>query len=293
MAIKLFLTYIGIFFACSVVLTIFAKQFSGAFAAGGSKPVISSFLISTLGAAGAYAMTLIIQNMFLVYWILAAIFLLLGIFQASFINKKYFSPVPEKKGRTTIGEIMFGLSVLFFAVVAFSALQYFFNDRSFLFYPTLFSGLFFFIPTILVHTFHAAYKIPQANYTTWQYPEKPIDLPEEKPNERLLVIGFEIAKKETDSTKTYFRAKAPDGILLGELFYHFINDYNELQSETPIQFEDKNGMPNEWWFRIKPKWYQFNKILDPNETVKANGIKENSVIICERIQYIEPPYTTL
>ena len=293
MAIKIFLTYIGIFFACSIVLTIFAKQFSGAFAAGGKKPVFVSFLISTVGAAGAYAVTLMIQNMFWVYWTLAAIFLLLGIFQAGFINKRYFYPVPEKKAKVTLGEIMFGLSVLFFAVVAFSALQYFFNDKFFLFYPTLFSGLFFFIPMMLVHSFHAAYKIPQANYATWQYPDTPIDLPEEKPNERLLVIGFEIAKKATDTTKTYFRAKAPDGIFLGELFYHFINDYNELQSETPIQFEDNNGTPNEWWFRIKPKWYQFSRILDPQETVKANGIKENSVIICERIAYIEPPYTPL
>jgi hypothetical protein len=79
----------------------------------------------------------------------------------------------------------------------------------------------------------------------------------------LLVIGFEIAKKRTDGRKTYFRARAPQGISLGELFYHFVNDYNELQSETPIQFMDRSDEAQQWWYRRKPKWYQGTRVLDP------------------------------
>jgi hypothetical protein len=98
----------------------------------------------------------------------------------------------------------------------------------------------------------------------------------------LLVIGFEIAKKITDVKRTFFRAKAPENIYFGDLYYFFINDYNELQSETPIEFcTDKE--PCEWVFRLKRKWYQGERVLDPGRTVKDNGIKENSVIICERI----------
>jgi hypothetical protein len=70
---------------------------------------------------------------------------------------------------------------------------------------------------------------------------------------------------------------------LGDLYYHFLNDYNEVQSETPIEYTDKQNNPQEWWFRIKPKWYQRQRILDPDLTIKENQVKENSIIICERI----------
>ena len=56
-----------------------------------------------------------------------------------------------------------------------------------------------------------------------------------------------------------------------------------MQSETPIEFTDKEGNPFEWWFRIKPKWYKSQQILDPQLSIKDNHVKENSVIICERI----------
>ena len=72
-------------------------------------------------------------------------------------------------------------------------------------------------------------------------------------------------------------------MLLGDLYYHFLNDYNEVQSETPIEYTSDTGLPYEWWFRTKTKWYQPNRILDPALTFKDNYIKENSIIVCERI----------
>ena len=72
-------------------------------------------------------------------------------------------------------------------------------------------------------------------------------------------------------------------MVLGELYYFFINDYNEVQSETPIQFASPEGEPYEWLFRKETKWYEGVNILDPTLTVKDNAIEENSIIICERI----------
>jgi len=69
------------------------------------------------------------------------------------------------------------------------------------------------------------------------------------------------------------------------VFYHFINDYNEVQSETPIEFHynrEEQDQTHAWYFRTKPKWYTFSRILDPFQTVDNNKIKENTVIICER-----------
>jgi len=145
----------------------------------------------------------------------------------------------------------------------------------------------FFVPVSLFYTFQAAYNIPDPVFASWIYPVHQIDMPDERPNEKLVVIAFEIAKKESSELKTNFRAKGPENMRLGDLYYHFINDYNELHSETTIDFADKHHESYEWWFRLKPKWYQSNKILDPELTVKENKIKENSVIICERFEAIQ------
>lgn len=120
-------------------------------------------------------------------------------------------------------------------------------------------------------------------FATWYYPVTPIELPDEKANEKILVIAFEIAKTPADKLKTNFRAKGPDSMLLGELYYHFLNDYNDIQSETPIEYVDAENNPQEWWFRVKPKWYQGQRILDPQLSIRDNQIRENSIIICERI----------
>jgi len=182
-------------------------------------------------------------------------------------------------------EIFYSISIVLFAIVVFSSLQYFLTkDKEFIFYPMMLSTLGFFIPMLVMRTFEAAYSIPPTRYGTWEYPLfNPIELPPEDPREKLLVIGFELAKKSKDTKKTYFRAKAPEGIKLGELFYHFMNDYNELQSETTIEYADNGNVPHEWWFRLRKKWYQKNRILNPLVSVRENGVKENSVIICERV----------
>lgn len=175
---------------------------------------------------------------------------------------------------------------MFFTIVVFSSLQYFLKDESFLFYPMLTSMLAFFIPLSVLHTFEAAYSIPSAEFNTWQYPiNDPIELPDEKTGEKVLVIAFEIAKKKTNTVKTNFRAKGPETMKLGDLYYHFINDYNDSQSETPIKYaDDNNPIADTWWFRVKPKWYQLQRILDPELSVRENKIKEDTVIICERIE---------
>lgn len=285
MSLKFFLGYIGVFLAFAITLLVLVKPFSEGIAAGGKKPTIYSIVSSIIVGLVAYISRFVTDHTFTTYWIISGIFLLFGIIHVSIVNKKYFYSA-ENNNKVFLGEIMFGFSVIFFVIVVFSSLQYFLSgDKQYLFYPMLFSLLSFFIPVLFIHTFNAAYKIPTAVFTTWSYPlNLQIDLPDENPNERLYVIGFEIAKKNNDVKKTYFRAKAPEGMKLGELYYFFINDYNELQSETPIEYATKEFDTYEWWFRKKPKWYQRQRILNPNITVRENDIKENTVIICERLE---------
>ncbi len=281
MAIKFFLIYIGSFLVGSVAMLVVVKQVVSGFT--GSRPIVYGVISSAITSLLGYATFLVIDNLFIIYWILAGIFLVFGIVHMMMMHQRYFLP-RETNNKIFIGELFFAASVVFFTIVIFSSLLYFLKDKSFLFFPTLMSGLTFFVPMLLMYTFRAAYNIPAATFSTWKYPvTAAIDPPDEVPGERVLVIGFEIAKKTSDLKKTYFRARAPESIGLGELYYHFINDYNELQSETPIEFLKDTSAVYEWWFRIKPKWYQRQRILDPALTMQENGIKENSVIICERI----------
>ena len=289
MAIKIFWTYIGICLACSVTLAALVKQFSAGFAASGKKPYWYAGISSVLASGVAYLSTIISEHLFTVYWLLASIYLLFGIVHMRMVHRKYFAPGNQNLGKVIMGEIIFGLAIILFTVVIFSALQYFVTkDKSYLFYPLLMSTLTFFIPFLFMQTFESAYKIPAAIFKTWEYPlGEQIDVPEEKPGEKIILIAFEIAKKLDFKEKSHFRAKAPESMTLGELYYHFINDYNEEQSETPIAYTDEGHEPYMWWFRRKPRWYQRSKILDPQITMRENGIKENTIIICERINHVE------
>lgn len=281
MAIKFFLIYIIGMLAGSVAILAVARSFVSGFS--GKRPVVYGVVSSAITGLVAYATLYIIDNLFTIYWVLAGIFLLFGTIHMLMMHERYFLPREGNK-KILIGEVFFAISVLLFTTIIFSSLLYFLRGNSFMFYPILMSGLFFFVPLLVSQTFSAAYSIPPAKFTTWRYPvTKAIELPDENANERLLVIGFEIAKRNSDYRKTYFRARALENLPLGELYYHFINDYNELQSETPIEFLDGKSAAHEWWFRKKPKWYEGQRILDPGLTIKENGIKENTVIICERI----------
>ena len=269
---------------CSIGLAAVVKQFAEGFASQGRKPYIYGAVSSLVASAAVWGSTYISDYLFSVYWVIAAIYLLFGIIHQAMVSKKYFYTSGQNKSKVLLAEIIFGIAMILFTIVAFSALQYFLKDKSFLFYPMMMSAFAFFIPVLFVHTFDAAYNIPEAVFKTWQYPLfSPINVPDEDPREKIVVMGFSIAKKNTDSRKTFFRAKAPESMRLGELLYHFINDYNDEQSENVIEFADKDHEPFTWWFRIKPKWYQFQRILDPDISMRENKIKENSVIICERL----------
>ncbi|HMP91508.1 MAG TPA: TssN family type VI secretion system protein, partial [Phnomibacter sp.] len=235
-------------------------------------------------AGAAFFTTYVSENLFTVFWILAAIYLIFGIIHQIITRKKYFKAKPENRAKIRFAEIMFAMALVMFTVVVFSVLQYFIKEKTFLFFPMMLSTLAFFIPLLASHTYDAAINIPIPKFNTWAYPiNNPIDLPDEDPRERLLVIGFELAKTENQPKRTYFRAKAPEGMKLGELFYHFVNDYNDMQSDTPIEVTNMAGEAYQWLFRTRPKWYKISQVLNAEYSIRENLIKENTVIVAERV----------
>lgn len=283
MALKFFIIFAVAFLASSMIIMAFIKPLSSSFGNYGKKPWIFNFVSSIIASGVAFATTYITKNLFFTFWILSAIFLLFGIIIVLLVHKKYFKIRHDNRNKQFFAEFLFTLSIILLCVAVFSSLQYFIKDKNFMHFPMLLCMLFLLIPFLLLHTFDAAISIPRPVYSFWQYPvNTPIDLPDEDERERLYVIGFEIPKKNTDRERTYFTVKAPENMKLGDLFYHFINDYNEVQSETSIEYANKENI-NEWSFRTKPKWYRFSKLLNADLTVRYNKIRENSVVICERI----------
>ncbi len=280
-----FIVLLSILFLCCVGALVLTGVCVNGFGAYKKKPytigILSAIIAVLLALALAYVLKL---YPFALFWIFALIFILYGLIIKGITHKLFFSANGANRNNTLAGEFAYAMSIILFNALLFSAAEYFlFKERDFLFYPLLISFAAFLLPLLLSNTFKEARAIPPAYFPVWEYPELPKESPAENANEKLLVIGFEIAKRPTDG-RNYFRARTPESILLGDLFYFFINDYNEMQSETPIKFHDHQNNPYEWWFRIKPRWYQGQRVLHPGKTVKENGVAENLVIICERLQ---------
>lgn len=147
------------------------------------------------------------------------------------------------------------------------------------------STLFFLIPYFIYQTYSRAIAIPPKIYKQWYYPihsmEPDID---EAKLRNLLVISFEFQKQTADKYFTNFRAKAPVDMEFGQLFYYFINDYNERHDKSTIRFNKQTGEMHGWIFYKKPKWYTlFTKYIDAEKTIFINNIRENDIIICNRV----------
>jgi hypothetical protein len=285
MAAKYFWIYLGAFFAGAITLIAVTKRFAKNFADTGLLPTIWGIVTALAFGGLAFLTTLMDFDLFTVFWILATIFIGFGILHIFTFHKRFFYRVPGGGSNVILGELLFSFALIFFSIVAFLALMYFFTSyKEFPFYPMLTSMLAFFAPLSIYYTFDAAYNIPRPVFATWLYPvHDPIDLPDERPNEKLVVIAFEIAKSSSSAARTNFRAKGPETMKLGDLYYHFINDYNELHSETTIEYADQQHDGHEWWFRLKPKFFRRSRIFDPELTIRENKIRENTVIICERL----------
>jgi hypothetical protein len=146
------------------------------------------------------------------------------------------------------------------------------------------SMLFFLLPLVFYQAFRKALAIPPKIMKEWFYPlNEEMDEPEESKMKNLLVISFEFQKQITDAELTNFRAKAPTDMEFGQLFYYFINDYNDRHPNSRISVVNAKGEPHGWIFYKKPNWYSFlTQYISADKTIFTNHIKENDVIICTR-----------
>jgi hypothetical protein len=219
------------------------------------------------------------QNLVSQYLFYQVWFLGLGIAHCHIMYTRFWA------NEHTLGsELSFIIAIWLFGGVGFMLVQYLFTKGDFLYYPMLTCFLAFALPTFVYKTFEKMMAIPAKVHKWWQYPayhEQP-EVNEDDMRD-LIVIGFELEKNSRDNDRTYFRARTPIKMDLGDLFYHFVNDYNDRYPNTPIDVLDQNGQPYGWVFHLKSKWLGIARTLDPEKPVFMNGMQENSVIICNRI----------
>ncbi|MBC8033521.1 MAG: hypothetical protein H7Y03_05210 [Chitinophagaceae bacterium] len=180
-------------------------------------------------------------------------------------------------------ELLFTILVSLLGSIAFVLVYHLINKNGFE-YLMAGSIVFFLVPFFFYESFKKAVDIPPKIVKAWFYPvNQEVEEPEDSKMKNLKVISFEFRKTPEDPITTNFRAKAPTDMEFGELFYFFINDYNERNPNSKVQFTDSAGKPYGWVFYKKDSWYSvITKYIDADKTIFNNQIKENDVIICNR-----------
>ncbi len=208
------------------------------------------------------------------------IFLLMGCAHAWLMPQKLRWSGDDK---AFASELVFTLLTGILGAIGFMLVHHFLNKNG-MEYLTAGSIFFFILPFLFYQTFQRATSIPPKILKEWFYPAgQEIEEPEDSKMKNLLVISFEFQKQITDQRITNFRAKAPVDMEMGQLFYYFINDYNERHPNSKVQFMDVKGAPHGWIFYKKPKWYSIiTSYIDAEKTIFNNNIRENDVIICSR-----------
>lgn len=239
--------------------------------------LVSSFFFALAGLLGNH---LFFTNPLRIFIILQLAFLLLGIVHI------YYMPrlLTFTNGKNSIGiSILFTLVVSVFGYMIF-VLTFKWINRDGYHYITGAAILFFIIPLFVYQAFLKAIDMPPKIYTEWFYPvHATIEEPDDDKLKNMLVISFEFQKKLNEPHFTNFRAKAPRDMEFGQLFYYFINDYNERHPNAKIEYADKQLNAYGWIFYQKPTWYSIStKYINTEKTFFANRIRENEIIVCRR-----------
>ena len=170
--------------------------------------------------------------------------------------------------------------IMFIAAGAAAVLYYFVRlDYRFLTYT-----LTFIIPYVCWQAYRYFFQIPAPVYKAWYYPVN-----EEMPDldmidlSQIEVVQFVFCKKIHDPSQTSFTSKAPLNMTLGQLFFIFINDYNDKNAQQHIDYLKSAQEPFGWLFYRKTKWFNRKQFFDADLSFRNNSIQANELIYAERV----------
>ena len=267
--------------ALFIIITKLITKFRGAFKPYKKQTIVyllTGLLLFALMAVLAYPS--VIQQPFTAFIIFQLCFLLLG---SAHVYQLQHHIRWANADKSFLPELLFTVLVSVFGCIGF-LLMYRLVNKNGLEFVMAGSILCFIVPFSFYHTFLKAISVPPKILKEWFYPlQQEMEDPDESKLKNLLVISFEFKKGINDSSITNFRAKAPVDMDFGQLFYYFINDYNERHPDSKIQYVNGSGEPNGWIFYKKHRWNTLTtQYVDAGKTIFNNHIKENDVIICNR-----------
>ena len=141
----------------------------------------------------------------------------------------------------------------------------------------------FIIPQCLAVCLETFINIPQEIYKIWYFPfeEREVDF-DKIDTSNVFVLELEFSKSVNDNSLVNSKAKAPLGMLFGDWFMSFIENYNQKFDRDPIQYLNSDNMPDGWIFYVKPSFLGVPRYIDPDVSIKENKISEKNVIIAKR-----------
>lgn len=152
-------------------------------------------------------------------------------------------------------------------------------------YMFTFFVLSFILPCLCKEAYKYYMRIPTRTYKLWRYPmnDKMPDL-DMIDLTQIEVVQFVFHKKPTDKSQTNFTSKAPLNMNLGQLFFIFINDYNERNPQNTIEYMKDQNNPYAWLFYRKKKWFGRKFFFDTELSFKENSINPNELIYASRVE---------
>jgi hypothetical protein len=270
-----------IFIFFGAMIFAFAKSIKKLFSQD-KKKMILYFIVAALAYAICSLFT--IQNLMFYgitsnYTAIMVISLLFGCL-VIVVFEKYFE-WPEKL--KWLSQLLFILLTILIGFIVFIQISGRFGlDGMHYFFLT--ATISFLFPWLFLHLFNSAMDIPLAIYKKWEYPaHKKYVKPEYEDLKNPYIITLEFLKKKDSDYISRFRVRAPENMDFGMFFYHFINDYNQKHPEELIHYGANEEKLDSWIFYRRPRFIGRWKQVNTEQTVYRNNIKENNVILCQRL----------
>jgi hypothetical protein len=213
------------------------------------------------------------------FFAIQGISLVLGYLSCFLLKKNFYGELSHEQ----FSNAMFVVANACLGMIGFTLLFNHFQPSGIAIYYSL-SIVTFVVPQFLVISFEAYANIPQEIYKVWYFPdeEKEIDF-DKIDTTKIYMLEMEFSKSINDTRLVNSKAKAPLGMLFGDWFMSFIQNYNHKFDMEPIQYMDGSNMPHGWIFYVKPSFFAAPKYIDPDLTITENKINESKVIIAKRV----------
>jgi hypothetical protein len=231
-----------------------------------------------MAASGLLALVNGVTSSMLWFYVLQAIFFMLGYLLCYLLKKNFFGELENEK----LSKVLFVLANAALGMIGFSLLFDHFSPTDLAPYYSV-SLLTFAVPQFLAVSFEAYSEIPQEIYKIWYYPdeEKEIDF-DKIDTSKVFMLEMEFSKSINDNHLVNSKAKAPMGMQFGDWFMSFIDNYNHKFDKEPIQYLNSDNTSHGWIFYVKPSFFGTPKYIDPDLTITENRISEKNVIIARR-----------